>query len=390
MDEGAFERLAEQNVVRQAEIERREKAERLKANRNSKRNNVILLLALMAVAGVIAFVPFTYGDLSRNPHEAATERQIMDRNDPGHAMSWDQDTIDYMADKIWDGGDQFSGSFTEDIFLIGYPIPIEGITTINVDVRLISYRTDGAGTGYRVALFPGTCLDTMGQSMDSLDDKYVFTSEQSMLIGTVTEIEFEVPAGRYCFTFEYDVQPDPSGFKATIDAEITPHWNQPLLAPLWIILGTLAGFAAIGAHKAGKAWKAVAQPESPDKKTTEDEVLEEAEDERVAVSGDADSEDSELDPLALQGETGESTTVGESPTDSPPEAEATSEQPDQSMQPAAVEAQPAAATAQPEAVAAQPAAAAQPQYTDEELRALGWTDQQIEWHRQAEAMQGNQ
>jgi hypothetical protein len=30
---------------------------------------------------------------------------------------------------------------------------------------------------------------------------------------------------------------------------------------------------------------------------------------------------------------------------------------------------------------------AQPVYSDEELRALGWTDQQIEWQRQSEQMQ---
>ena len=32
-------------------------------------------------------------------------------------------------------------------------------------------------------------------------------------------------------------------------------------------------------------------------------------------------------------------------------------------------------------------APAQKVYTDDELRALGWTDQQIEWQRQAEQMQ---
>ena len=37
-------------------------------------------------------------------------------------------------------------------------------------------------------------------------------------------------------------------------------------------------------HKAGKAWKAVAQPDKPDRQTTEEEVLEQAEEERTQLN----------------------------------------------------------------------------------------------------------
>lgn len=106
MDEGAFERLAEKNVVRQAEIERREKVVVLKKLRNGKRNNVILLLLLVVVFGAIAVAPFSQGDISNNPHEFSQEVDILNRNDPTHPAAWEQLDIELMSTKIWDGNDE--------------------------------------------------------------------------------------------------------------------------------------------------------------------------------------------------------------------------------------------------------------------------------------------
>ena len=363
MDEAAFERMAEQNVLRQKEIDRREKSTELKANRNSKRNNVILLLLLVVVFGGIALWPFTRGNVSNNPHEFSTEMDIINRNDPGHPMAWDQDDLDLMANKVWDGDSQFSGSFQYDLALPGIPVAINDVTTVPVEIRLISYRTDGSSSGYRLALFPMTCDSMMGASMSSLDEIYVHTSQTPMLIGTEVTVEFDVPAGRYCVVFEYESPPDDQGFKATIDAEITGHWNQPLAAPLAAIMALLAIFAGVGAHKAGKAWKKVAQPEKPDRVTTEDEVLEAAEEERGSMSeAGEDSSDEE----------------GTSDLESPPESnEPTDEPTDEPTTP--IETAPVSNAAEP--------AQSPPSYTDEQLLEMGWTDQQIEWHRQAEAME---
>nr|MCS5527335.1 hypothetical protein [Candidatus Poseidoniales archaeon] len=153
MDEGAFEKLTQQNVVRQAEIERREKVVVLKKLRNGKRNNVILLLLLVVVFGGIAVVPFSQGDITNNPHEFSQEVDILNRNDPDSAYKWEQADLNLMSNKIWDGNDAFSGSFEHPLTIPGIPIDIAGVTSIKVDVKLVSYRQDGANTAFRLGLF---------------------------------------------------------------------------------------------------------------------------------------------------------------------------------------------------------------------------------------------
>ncbi len=371
MDEGAFERLAGQNVLRQAEIERREKVVVLKKIKNSKRNNVILLLLLVAVFGGIAVIPFSQGDITNNPHEFSQEVDILNRNDPTHPAAWEQLDLDLMSTKIWDGNDEFSGSITHDLNIPGIPIDIAGFTTIPVNVKLVSYRVDGANTGFRLALFPSPCDEMYGQTIESLDDRYKYGSITPMIIGNVKTVSFDVPAGKYCLVFEYENPPEIQGFRATIDAEVTPRWNLPLCAPLAAISLGLAIFAGVGAHKAGKAWKKVAQPDSPDKKSTEEEVLEQAEEERGTMSESPETEGAEVDEM-----------------DGPAQSEQPGSTPqiDDSIQAVEPEVTEAPAVAEPAQEVSEPAPA-QPVYTDEQLRALGWTDQQIEWQRQSEQTQ---
>ncbi len=387
MDEGAFEKLSAQNLVRQAEIDRREKVAELRKVKNSKRNNVILLLLLVAVFGGIALWPFSQGDVTNNPHEFSQEVDILNRNDPTHPAAWEAQDIELMSQKIWDGNDEFSGSFQHDLNLPGIPIEIGGVTTIPVDVRLVSYRVDGANTGFRLALFPTPCNEMQGQTIESLGTQYKYGSITPMIIGMEVTVSFEVPAGKYCLVFEYENPPEIQGFRATIDAEVTPHWNQPICAPLAAISFLLAIFAGIGAHKAGKAWKKVAQPDSPDKKTTEEEVLEQAEEERGTMSETGEQTgEGEGDILESLSEQPDSTpqidesvqTPEPQVTEEPAPAEPAPAQPEQVGEPVTEVAE-SAPVAEP--------APAQPVYTDEQLRALGWTDQQIEWQRQAEGMQ---
>jgi len=376
MDEGAFERLAGQNVVRQAEIERREKVVVLKKIKNSKRNNVILLLLLVAVFGGIAVIPFSQGDISNNPHEFSQEVDILNRNDLTHSAAWEQVDLDLMSTKIWDGNDEFSGSITHDLVIPGIPIDIAGVTTIPVNVKLVSYRLDGANTGFKLALFPSPCdeMNSPGrnQTIDSLEDRYKYGSITPMIIAKEITVSFNVPAGKYCLVFQYENPPEIQGFRATIDAEVTPRWNLPLCAPLAAISLGLAIFAGVGAHKAGKAWKKVAQPDSPDKKSTEEEVLEQAEEERGTMSESPETtEDAEMDEMG-------SPAQNEQPGSTP--------QFDDSIQAVEPEVTVAPAVAETASEVAE-TVPAQPVYSDEELRALGWTDQQIEWQRQSEQMQ---
>jgi len=366
MEDGAFDNLTEQNVVRQKELDRRDKATDLKQLKNNKRNNVILILLFMVVFGVAALWPITYGDVSNNPHEFSTEQNIMERNDPNHPAAWDKDDEKLMDAKIWDGSDEFTGQFDFDLALPGIPLDIEGVTTVPVEVRLVSYRQDGADTGFRIALYTSTCGEVMGKPMDDLSDRYRYSSITPMLIGTEVTVEFEVPPGKYCLIFRYDNPPEDSGFRATIDAEVTAHWNQPIFAPLSGLMGFMAIFAGIGAHKAGKAWKSVAQPDKPDRQSTEEEVLEQAEEERGAMSETADAVDEDLTDDADSSPPTEVGTTTEDETAPTPEV----------SEPPVVE-EPVEEPAEP----------AEPEYTDDELRAFGWSDEQIEWQRQSEAMQ---
>ena len=76
-----------------------------------------------------------------------------------------------------------------------------------------------------------------------------------------------------------------NGWLATVDAEVQANWPRPLLAPLMLIFGILAAFGFIGAQRAGKAWKEVAQPERAAARSLEDEVLDAAEEERGDTDG---------------------------------------------------------------------------------------------------------
>ena len=371
MKEEDYEGLAEQNIVRQKELDRRDKEIELKKEKNEKRNNVILLLLFMVIFGIAALWPISHGDISRNPHQNGEEHVIVQRY---AQQTWTKDDLELMDSKIWDGNDVSSGSFQYDLSLPGIPVAINGVTTVSIEVSLISYRSDSAGTGFRLGLFSSTCIDNMGVSMDDLDANYI-REKDSMIIGDEVKVEFEVPAGKYCLIFEYTdpVPSDERGYRATIDAEIIAHWNTPLFAPLSGLMGLLAIFAAVGAHKVGKAWKAVAQPENPDKQSTAEEVLEQAEKERGAMSetGVDDALDEE-EPSSESSEesaieTPEETPTTEIPVESPPEESVAEEQTDSTEQ------------EESEKI-----------YTDDELRAFGWTEEQIEWQRQAEAIQDNQ
>ena len=389
IDEGAFAKLAEQNEARQREINRREKSVKLKELRNSSRINVVLMLLLVVVFGAVALWPVTYGDISANPHQNTAENVIIDRNDPENPKAWSAGDVALMESKIWDGKGQFSGSFQYDLNLPGLPIAISGVTTVPVTIEVVSYRFDGGDTGFRIGFFDGRCLDSQGLSIENLQVNLRYASEESLRIGEPFEVDFNVPAGSYCVIFEYTDPPFEQGYKATIDAEITTHFLQPLASPVAAIFILMSIFALVGAHKTGKAWKKVAQPEKAERKSTEEQVLEDADEQRGAMSevpAEPDEETPEQDAAFPPQPEGE---VEEEPAAEPAAHDLAQVKIELAelaaivtgAEPAAEpEAEPAA---EPEAEpAAEPAAAStEVEYSDDELRAFGWTDEQIHWHR---------
>ena len=376
--EGAFSQLAERNLARQRELDRRGQSKSLKRTRDLKRWNVVFMVCLLVIFGTFAWLPVTYGDTSDNPHDGFNEVDLQKLHNPNHPMTWQQDEIDLMDKKIWDGGDQFSGAIQHDLNLYGFPMAIDGITTVPLKITIVSYRGDGQATNYRIGMFPQRCSLLLGDSISDLPEDLRYVGSEPLLIEVPTTIEMNVPAGRYCFVFEYIEPVIENGWLATVDAEVQANWPRPLLAPLMLIFGILAAFGFIGAQRAGKAWKEVAQPERAAARSLEDEVLDAAEEER----GDTDG--------GPQVESGESV---DEPTPSGPPVEPQAEPPSgppaepPSGPPVAAPSGPPAEA--PEEVAEEPAAeppAAETtatdtvdpsQYTDEMLLGWGWSQQQI-------------
>mgnify|MGYP001163692253 CR=1 FL=1 len=383
-DEGAFSQLADRNLTRQRELDRREQSKSLKRNRNLKRWNVVFMVCLFIIFGVFAWLPVTYGDTSDNPHDGFAEIDLQKLHNPNHPMTWQQDEIDMMDKKIWDGDDQFSGAVQHDLNLYGFPMAIDGITTVPLKITLVSYREDGQSTNYRIGMFPERCSLLLGDSISDLPEGLRYVGSEPLLIDVATTIELNVPAGRYCFVFEYIEPVNENGWKATVDAKVQANWPRPLLSPLILVFSILAVFGFIGAQRAGKAWKEVAQPERAAARSLEDEVLDAAEEER----GDTDAE-------------GPSTESAESVDESPPSGPPVEPQAEPPSGPpvAAPSGPPVGASSGPPSgppaetpvEAVEEPAAAEPtaettstdtvdssQYTDEMLHGWGWNQQQIE------------
>lgn len=374
-DEGAFSQLAERNVARQRELDRREQSKSLKRTRNLKRWNVVFMVCLFIIFGVFAWLPVTYGDTSDNPHDGFVETDLQKLHNPQHPMTWQQDEIDMMDKKIWDGDDQFSGAIQHDLNLYGFPVEIDGITTVPLKITLVSYREDGQSTNYRLGMFPKSCSLLLGDSISDLPDDLRYEGSEPLLIDVATTIEMNVPAGRYCFVFEYIEPVNENGWKSTVDVDIQANWPRPLLSPLILVFSILAVFGFIGAQRAGKAWKDVAQPERAAARSLEDEVLDAADEER----GDTAAEETPTESDESADESPPSGPPVEPPSGPPvavpsgPPVGAPSEPP--AVAPVEATEEP---TAEPSAETTSTDTVDPSQYTDEMLIGWGWNEQQIE------------
>ena len=135
------------------------------------------MVCLFIIFGVFARLPVTYGDTSENPHSGFEEIDLQKLHNPNHPMTWQEGEVDLMDDKIWDGGDQFSGSIQHDLNLYGIPMVIDGITTIPLKITVVSYRSDGLSTDYRIGLFPNRCSQLLGESVSDLPENFALHRE---------------------------------------------------------------------------------------------------------------------------------------------------------------------------------------------------------------------
>ena len=358
------------------------------------------MVCLFIIFGAFAWLPVTYGDTSDNPHDGFNEVDLQKLHNTNHPMTWQQGEIDMMDKKIWDGDDQFSGAIQHDLNFYGFPMAIDGITTVPLKITMVAYREDGQSTNYRIGMFPKDCSQLLGDSISDLPENLRYVGSEPLLIGLEAgvTIEMNVPAGRYCFVFEYIEPVNDNGWKATVDAEVQANWPRPLLSPLMLIFGILALFGFIGAQRAGKAWKEVAQPERAAARSLEDEVLDAAEEER----GDTADEGSQVE----SGESVDETTPSGPPVEpqavppSGPPVGAPSGPPAESPSgpPVAAPSGPPVGPPAEAPVEAAEEPAAEPsaettatdtvdpsQYTDEMLLGWGWNEQQIEDWRAEQA-----
>ena len=134
-----------------------------------------------------------------------------------------------------------------------------------------------------------------------------------------------------------------------MDAEVAMYWPRLFTVPIALITFLMAGFAFIGAQKSGNAFKRLKYPEGQPEKKVEEEVLEAAESEHrgeqigvpeVQSPENVDTPDSSGPTLA--------------------QAAASPEQDDAIVEEAETETNSASA------------------WTDEQLIAAGWTQEQID------------
>jgi hypothetical protein len=286
----AFDPLAELKDSERAQVEHSEKTEVLRKKRNSARVNAYLFLALAVVFGAIALVPVTYGDLSVNPHDGVVEADIQRLNDDTSLPTWSDANKDLFSDKIWDGNDPGAGYIQRDLgFIPGIPVQMGGITDIPIELTLVTERSDGGNLTFRVGFFPYACDKARMVRWTDIPPDYQ-AHETFIALDTPVTLNFKITPGQYCLIFTFDEPVDcdtPTCYKSTIDAEMDVYWPGKLTPPFFLLFFILTLFAFIGARRRGKAYKALTQPEGPDKKSTEEEVLEAAEAER-AVGLDAE------------------------------------------------------------------------------------------------------
>lgn len=390
-----FDPVAEIEEEQDRKQRREDRLEELRVRRNRSRTNVYLVLALLTVFFVFSFFPVPQGDTSSNPHIGMSQAEVTDWMDDSDGRGWSSATIqDWQESKMWDGNDPNSGAVESTVTLPGSPVHLGTVTEITVDVTLVGLREDGGSTSFRVGLFEGVCSELwttdFNQSVAYYDGR-----DDLLLPGLDRTITLKVQPGTYCFYFQYmHVKPSQNGFKATIDIELKMYWPRGILLPLSGLLAIIALPMWIGTQRLGKEYKALKYPERPDRKSREQQVLDAADAERVIgmdLTGGENVDDEYVQQFLDQGYSHDVAAEHaakyrehagiEAPAASPPMMPPDQVVPEVVQTPPVEELNVQPVVETPSIVESQPAAAEEPAWTDEQLLAAGWTQEQIDAHR---------
>jgi hypothetical protein len=256
--------------------------EELKSKRNSGRINFYLVLAFTAVFFSFSFFPVTQGSLGDNPHTGMSQAEVNDWMDDSDGRGWPSTQLDTWAqEKLWDGNDPNSGSVESTVVLPGSPVPLGAVTNISIDITLVSLKEDGGTTSFQVGFFEGTCATLMSSDFTQAVAWYD-SQEELLLPGQKRVITLQVQPGTYCLYFHYmNVDVNDNGYKATIEMEMAMYWPRGIFLPLSGLLAVIALPLWLQTQRIGKEYKKMKFPEGPDQKSREREVLDAVDAERV-------------------------------------------------------------------------------------------------------------
>ena len=334
-----FDPLAEIEDARARRQDREERLESLEKKRNSARNNVYFFLALTVILGIFSFFPGPIaGDISDNPQEGMGNNQ---------AEQWVRDGEDQeYRHKIWDGSGNES-SACMNLYVPPMKIDLGAISQVRVDVTFVSYRYQGS-TDFTVGIHEGTCDEFHPPSWD-LPDSSWYNSTEPAKAGEEVEFTLYTQPGQRSIRIEWAEPVENPGTLLTMDAEVAMYWPRLFTVPIALITFLMAGFAFIGAQKSGNAFKRLKYPEGQPEKKVEEEVLEAAESEHRGE---------QIGVPEVQSPENVETPDSSGPTLA--QAAASPEQDDAIVEEAETETNSASA------------------WTDEQLIAAGWTQEQID------------
>ena len=341
-----FDPLAEIEDARARRQDREARLEKLENQRNSARINVYLFLAITVILGVFSFFPGpVHGDVSDNPQAQMS---------PNEAQTWVAEGGDSeYRHKIWDGSTNATSAHMN--IYIPPPLPDMGsVSAVRVDVTFVSYRTSGS-SDFKAGMFDGEC-GVLPAHEDLPEDSW-HLSEADLAPGEQVEFTLYTQPGQKCILVEWVERISNPGTLATMDIEVAIYWPRMFTVPVGLITFMMAGFAFIGAQRAGTAYKDLKYPEGKPEKKVEEEVLEAAEAEQRGEQlgvPDVDTPENADAPIV------EGPTLAEaasSPVQDEPVEVATQESPSEESE-------------QSENTASE--------WTDEQLLGAGWTQEQID------------
>jgi len=354
--------------------------------RNRSRVNVYLTLAFMAVFFTFSLFPVTQGSLGDNPHVGMSKEEVTDWMDDSDGRGWSENQkAAWNEEKLWDGNDPNSGTVESTVVMVGIPADLGAVTEIRVDLTLVSLREDGGSTHFEVGFFDGTCSDLWSPDFSNAVAWYDGHEDQ-LLPGVERTISLTLQPGTYCLYFHFmQIAPEDNGYKSTIDIEMAMYWPRGIFLPISGLLAIIALPLWLSTQRIGKRFKEMKFPEGPEEKSSELQVLDAADAERVMdidLTGaeNIDAPDGVVDPYVQQ-----FIDQGYSPQVAAEHAAMYRQRAgDQYTEPATETWVETPATDQPAAEPVAETAAdsgGSGEWSDEQLLAAGWTQAQIDANR---------